>query len=446
MGMGRTEDLVFTAVLLMSCMSRTCEEAPQTLVQVNLHFRHGDRTPFIPYPSSQWQEDAWPEGLGQLTRLGMRQQCELGQFIRRRYDGFLDKSYIRTEVSVRSTDTDRTVMSAQTNLACLFPLSGQQQWHETLPWQPVPVHIPLLQTFPNSTFEGCPRYELLFNELMQSELVQEKEKLYQGFVSKVSSLAGYTDAKLENVWNMEDPLFCEWCQNKTAPSWLHSVWPDTNKTMWTMIRELTHYYWRWQRGTDELRKLWGGGGKILSEFVGNMQKKISAGPSNTSVPKMFMYSGHDSTVAPLLAAMNVFNNVSPPYAACVIVELHQDPVTGGHWVQVLYRNLSRDPGSMNTHPEPYELSIPGCKFKCPFDRFLSLNADVLMTGAEWTEACSITTAKERALKIVAIVAIPALVIVLVICALIFYSRRKRAKQDFTSQPLLSLEDEDEEEL
>jgi len=45
-----------------------------------------------------------------------------------------------TEVYVRSTDVDRTLMSSETDLAGLFPPEGPQVWNDELMWQPVPVH------------------------------------------------------------------------------------------------------------------------------------------------------------------------------------------------------------------------------------------------------------------------------------------------------------------
>ena len=60
---------------------------------------------------------------------------------------------------------------------------------------------------------------------------------------------------------------------------------------------------------------------------------------------------HDSTVAPFLSAMNVFNNISPPYTATVLVELFNS--SGQFSVKVLYRNDSV------RHPEAYPMTIPG---------------------------------------------------------------------------------------
>lgn len=57
----------------------------------------------------------------------------------------LDSSLI-FQVYVRSTDIDRTLMSAMTNLAALFPPDGISLWNPNLPWQPIPVHtVPLME-------------------------------------------------------------------------------------------------------------------------------------------------------------------------------------------------------------------------------------------------------------------------------------------------------------
>lgn len=47
---------------------------------------------------------------------------------------------------MRSTDFDRTLMSAEANLAGLFPPDGTQRFNPNISWQPIPVHtVPLTE-------------------------------------------------------------------------------------------------------------------------------------------------------------------------------------------------------------------------------------------------------------------------------------------------------------
>ena len=48
-----------------------------------------------------------------------------------------------------------------------------------------------------------------------------------------------------------------------------------------------------------------------------------------------MYSGHDTTVAPILHTLGVFNGIAPPYASMIIFELFE-----GESLQVKFTLIS----------------------------------------------------------------------------------------------------------
>ncbi|XP_062432418.1 lysosomal acid phosphatase isoform X2 [Rhea pennata] len=198
-------------LLLAVCLRPPPLARARSLRFVTLVYRHGDRSPIKAYPRDPYQEAAWPQGFGQLTQVGMRQQWELGQALRRRYRGFLNATYRRQEIFIRSTDCDRTLMSAEANLAGLYPPERGEMFNPNVSWQPIPVHtVPesgeRLLKFP---LTPCPRYEQLQNETRHSAEYTNKTKENLQFLQMVAKETGIRDVSLESVWSVYDTLFCE---------------------------------------------------------------------------------------------------------------------------------------------------------------------------------------------------------------------------------------------
>ncbi|KAI9526032.1 hypothetical protein NQZ68_002580 [Dissostichus eleginoides] len=349
-----------SAVLLFVLMvGSVCGEAAaeKQLVYVTVLFRHGDRSPVKAYPTDPYQEGDWPQGFGQLSQVGMKQHFELGQFLRNRYKGFLNDSYDRNQIHVRSTDYDRTLMSAESNLAGLYPPAGQQVFNPNMPWQPIPVHtVPKSEErLLNYPLDDCPRYNLLMNETEKTEEFINVTLAYQDIIDLVKNKTGLNKTNVESVWSVYDTLFCESRHNKSAPDW---VTPEVMEK----LRWLKDFGFRITFGVykqQEKSRLMGG--MLLGEIV----KKLSsmAVPDPDQRLKLMMLSAHDTTVTALQASLNVFNGKQPPYASCHIIELHREE-NGSASVSMFYRNDST--------VEPYPLQIPGCSLDCPLDDFVRI--------------------------------------------------------------------------
>ncbi|XP_034502256.1 lysosomal acid phosphatase isoform X2 [Ailuropoda melanoleuca] len=337
-----------------------------------LLYRHGDRSPVKTYPKDPYQEDEWPQGFGQLTKEGMRQHWELGQALRQRYHGFLNTSYHRQEVYVRSTDFDRTLMSAEANLAGLFPPNGMQRFNPNISWQPIPVHtVPIaedrLLKFP---LGPCPRYEQLQNETRQTPEYQNESIQNAQFLDMVANETGLTDLTLETVWNVYDTLFCEQTHGLVLPPWA------SPQTMQRLSR-LKDFSFRFLFGIyEQAEKARLQGGVLLAQI----RKNLTLMAASSQLPKLLVYSAHDTTLVALQMALDVYNGEQAPYASCHIFELYQED-NGNFSVEMYFRNES--------NKAPWPLVLPGCPHRCPLQDFLHLTEPIV--PKDWQQECQLAS-------------------------------------------------------
>ncbi|XP_047421058.1 prostatic acid phosphatase [Sciurus carolinensis] len=368
--MARVASLSLGSLLLLSLLLDRGVLAKE-LKFVTLVFRHGDRSPIDTFPNDPIKESSWPQGFGQLTQIGMEQHYELGQYIRKRYGKFLNESYKHEQVYIRSTDLDRTLMSAMTNLAALFPPEGISIWNPSLPWQPIPVHTVSLSEdrLLYLPFRNCPRFQELESETLKSEEFQKRLHPYKDFIETLPALSGFHGQDLFGIWSkVYDPLYCEGVHNFTLPSWA------TKDTM-TKLKELSElsllslYGIHKQKEKSRLQ-----GGVLVNEILNHM-KSATRSPNYR---KLIMYSAHDTTVSALQMALEVYNGILPPYAACHFTELYLEK--GEYFVEMYYRN--------ETQHEAYALTLPGCTPSCPLEKFAELVAPVI--PQDWATECMIT--------------------------------------------------------
>lgn len=110
--------------------------------------------------------------------------------------------------------------------------------------------------------------------------------------------------------------------NLALPEWTKNYYPDK-------LAHLTLYELQLNTYDDEFRRL--KGGPMVKKFVDDMLAR-KEGTLQPSKRKMFVYVGHDSTVAALLDTMHIWDNQMPYYNIMTMIELHEN---GGNWnVQV----------------------------------------------------------------------------------------------------------------
>lgn len=355
--------------LLGMCLTVMAPTQARSLRFVTLLYRHGDRSPVKTYPKDPYQEEKWPQGFGQLTKEGMLQHWELGQALRQRYHGFLNATYHRQEVYVRSTDFDRTLMSAEANLAGLFPPNEVQRFNANISWQPIPVHtVPItedrLLKFP---LGPCPHYEQLQNETRQTPEYKNMSIQNAQFLDMVANETGVTNLTLETIWNVYDTLFCEQTHGLLLPPWAS---PQTVHR----LSQLKDFSFLFLFGIHEqVQKARLQGGVLLAQILKNLTLMATS-----QFPKLLVYSAHDTTLVALQMALNVYNGRQAPYASCHMFELYQED-DGNFSVEMYFRNDSKK--------APWPLILPGCPHRCPLQDFLRLTEPVI--PKDWQKECQL---------------------------------------------------------
>lgn len=154
--------------------------------------------------------------MGQLTRDGKVQGGKLGEYFRRRYKKILGDGYSANDVYVQSTDVDRAIMTAQTNLASLYKPTYDEIWDDDLDWQPIPVHtIPAEIDYILSCQRECPRYRAAFRKYRKrSDEVQKILSDNKDLFDYWSDKCGLKIRHIKHVHKLYKTLSIERAQNK----------------------------------------------------------------------------------------------------------------------------------------------------------------------------------------------------------------------------------------
>jgi len=310
---------------------------------------------------------------GQLTEVGKESLFKLGSNLNQHYAKKLglNDAPNPSEILVFSTDVPRAMESAQKLLQGMFP-----KWNPSSRGAPM-IDIRVREDrneflYPNIT--GCKRLRRLLREMenktikLRKEEVERLEKLSEGITRPQLKEGALVNA-------VYDSISCYQPHGVSLP-------PQVTPEMGTLSESLMVGLW-WDNFAKShlLTKL--GIGRLVADMVNHLQMKAQEKNSL----KFVEYSGHDSTVAPILAAYEVFDHKWPPFASNIILELYKDTapanpkdhnVENNHYVRMLYNNEA--------------LKIPGCQetaveggFLCPLSTFLALSKKVIPENYE--EAC-----------------------------------------------------------
>ena len=325
-------------------------------------YRHGAREPIFDY----WNAPSFKLP-GELTSVGMRQHFILGAELRKEYienQEFLSSFYDPREIYVRSSDYNRTIMSALSQLSGLYPIgtgpkvSNDISYEHTLPpytkidynitafndfsimggVQVIPVH-----TVPDTEdrvllgehSDICPINKKWFDEQKNSELYIEIYKEFENntiaTLKKALNLTGNID--LGTISGINDVFLNDIFANKPLPDLLDDVFKNMTY-IYTMNLLYTYF-----GGVNQRKFI---PTPLFTEILGHFENKIL----NKTSKKWVMYSAHDSTLGYVYTLLNISSyechlqlwktnktdsmNCAgyPLYASNVLIELHSGEDNG----------------------------------------------------------------------------------------------------------------------
>ncbi|CAA88205.1 Putative acid phosphatase 11 [Caenorhabditis elegans] len=381
---------------------------------VQAMWRHGERASQVDqYPIYEKDWIYGGGGLGELTAIGMGEMNELGWLIRKRYVTklkFLTPKYASREVYFRSTNFNRTIISAQSLLYGLFPPSLYDVKNVDYPYSPltwfpgftfVPVHVDGPDQCAASQNCPCTRYDLLQGQMLtlpevlpkytQVVLLNRRVGGYYNMTSGLDSFTTYPD-----TWKCQRAYF-----NRT----MYAKLPWYNEELYYQAQVTYAPVKGFLEGNFENPAVTSSGldvgleikkvrsGVIINEVFNRANEKLNCaelGQNCTSYLnklKFYGYSIHDNNVYGVLVALGIpqiANTLDgwPAYAAGIFMEFHRNTSTNERFFKVLYREGDDTPISDVTS----QLPICNGATLCPLGALQTL-AETLKPLPDITTLC-----------------------------------------------------------
>ncbi|CAH1275627.1 unnamed protein product [Diabrotica balteata] len=366
--------LIKLSVVLFIAQSTICIDASplkkQTkseLLAVTLVMRHGDRSPMESFPNDKhFNAKNFPLGAGQLTKPGIIRLYALGKWFRNQYKDFLSDAYKPSEILVRSTDTDRSIMSASTVLAGMYPPHGDQIWNNNLLWQPIPVYSEnkekddiLVEKRP------CKLRDQLYNQAKSENYPLLKER-HSDIFKQIANYSGYTNVSLYQVEVINNLRYVYTNFNKSfIPDWIKRLnfteLDHLGNTEYT-LKTLTPTQARLQTGPFFY--------SLIEHFDKFSNKK------DEQTPKFRIISAHDSTIINILDVMGAYDFRKIGFCDTIIYEFRKSK-EGQFFITIYLKQEDK------LHP----LTAHRCSVECRWDDFKQKMSNVTIDIINWKREC-----------------------------------------------------------
>uniref|UniRef100_A0A2A4K851 acid phosphatase n=1 Tax=Heliothis virescens TaxID=7102 RepID=A0A2A4K851_HELVI len=357
--------------LLLISLSAVCycqdsvTDGTELLLTFLVH-RHGDRTPiessvFLSNDVEALEAATARYGYGQLTDNGRRRAYQLGQFLRRRYDGLLSPAYNKSEIYIRSTDSTRAKMTVLSAMAAVYP-ALEDNWSADVNWTPIPyTTVPAKYDF-NLAGVNCPAaQEIPYDESVLTALDQ-----YTDVLNELSDISGYNASNPLIATGLYDVYVSQQSLGIPLDPRVEAIFPQLEK--------IAGIGWEY---TVPVAISSFDAGVLLNQFF-TVADQVIAGED---VQRVQVYSAHDANVFAFEGATKVVQRQgAPKYASMYALELRQVIGTGEYVVVPVYLNTPSE--DVITY-----LEISECGSRCEYESFRSITADIVLDEDTWRTKC-----------------------------------------------------------
>jgi Histidine phosphatase superfamily (branch 2) len=312
--------------------------------------------------------------LGQLLLQGYEQEYTNGQFLRDAYvydetaynhDArmrLLDVSSMKTQgtnvwddIYYRVDDESRTLLSGQVVLRGLFGPELDTYFDTKNSYPIIPLHTADYdRDILVANHEVCPRLSEIWERNVESPEFQQfnssNEALlirqFQGSVLKLPN----PDRDMDAI----DCIMTTMCTDRPLPEAINDYHPPD-----LVPEKKIASNWSKTYGPDMLQRLHDFNAQMYVQSVKANEAeyaKLAMQPlwyeimmkvyphiqgQTNGLNKLALFSGHDTTIIPLLASLGVWNDTAwPPYASMVIIELHEMNVDGNTNKKIFHSNYA----------------------------------------------------------------------------------------------------------
>ncbi|KAF9416748.1 hypothetical protein BGZ94_010133, partial [Podila epigama] len=278
-----------------------------------------------PFASFNWKGSCIP---GQLTPVGAQQHRTLGGILREIYVErwkLLASEFDASQVYVRSTDYWRTQQSAESLISGLFSPQISDGRPPVFELQVVPKEVDYMTI----NMGRCPKAKKILKAITKSDgfrQVLENTKSFYTEASEILPDIKLLDSVLPRVCNNKEP-YCEEGQPDNC------ITAEMADLIAAKVSLETAEKYRDAKQSRKLLRL--GMGPLAADILDNFSK------AQSTTQKFKLYSGHDTTLTPLLGLLESTDMRWPPYAANLILELWTDP-QGEQFVRVFQNGKVMD--------------------------------------------------------------------------------------------------------